>query len=93
MEIVVTFMAILELARTRIIRLLQHKIFGTIRIVKHVHVGSSRSRAEAASACELPGLADVPEDSMTTDYMATIQDDVVEKNGPEAGPDDGQQGR
>ncbi len=35
MEIVVTFMAILELARTRIIRLLQHKIFGTIRIVKH----------------------------------------------------------
>jgi segregation and condensation protein A len=35
MEIVVTFMAILELARTRIIRLLQHKVFGTIRIVKH----------------------------------------------------------
>lgn len=34
MEIVVTFMAILELARTRIVRLLQHKIFGTIRIVK-----------------------------------------------------------
>ncbi len=36
MEIVVTFMAILELARTRIIKLLQHKIFGIIRIVKHV---------------------------------------------------------
>ncbi len=35
MEIVVTFMAILELARTRIIKLLQHKVFGTIRIVKH----------------------------------------------------------
>lgn len=36
MEIVVTFMAILELARTRIIRLLQHKVFGTIRIVKNI---------------------------------------------------------
>ncbi len=35
MEIVVSFMAILELARTRIIRLLQHKVFGTIRIVKN----------------------------------------------------------
>ena len=38
MEIVVTFMAILELAKTRMVRLLQHKIFGTIRIVKYVHV-------------------------------------------------------
>jgi segregation and condensation protein A len=35
MEIVVTFMAILEMARTRIIKVLQHKIFGVIRIVKH----------------------------------------------------------
>ncbi|MBN2158632.1 MAG: segregation/condensation protein A [Spirochaetes bacterium] len=36
MEIVVTFMAVLELARTRFLRVLQHKIFGTIRIVKYV---------------------------------------------------------
>ncbi len=35
MEIVVTFMAILEMARTRIIRLLQHRTFGVIRIVRH----------------------------------------------------------
>jgi segregation and condensation protein A len=40
MEIVVTFMALLELARTRIVRLLQHKIFGTIRIVRHSEVGT-----------------------------------------------------
>jgi len=35
MEIVVTFMALLELARTKIVRLLQHKMFGTIRIVRN----------------------------------------------------------
>lgn len=34
MEVVVSLLAILELARTRMIKLLQHKIFGTIRIVK-----------------------------------------------------------
>ncbi|MBN2078153.1 MAG: segregation/condensation protein A [Spirochaetes bacterium] len=34
MEIVVTFMAILEMARTRLIRLLQHRTFGVIRIVR-----------------------------------------------------------
>jgi len=38
MEIVVTFMAILELAKTRVVKLLQHKIFGIIRIMKYVHV-------------------------------------------------------
>ena len=37
-EIVVSFMAILELAKTKVVRLLQHKIFGIIRIMKYVHV-------------------------------------------------------
>ncbi|MBN1498435.1 MAG: segregation/condensation protein A [Spirochaetes bacterium] len=39
MEIVVTFMAILEMARTRVLRLLQHKIFGIIRIVRNTVTG------------------------------------------------------
>ncbi len=39
-EIVVTFMAILEMAKTRLIKLLQHKVFGVIRIVKY-HAASS----------------------------------------------------
>lgn len=34
-EIVVTFMALLELARTKIVRLLQHKLYGLIRIVRN----------------------------------------------------------
>ena len=34
MEVVVSLLAILELARTKMVKLLQHKIFGTIRIVK-----------------------------------------------------------
>ena len=37
-EIVVSFMAILELAKTRVVKLMQHKIFGIIRIMKYVHV-------------------------------------------------------
>ena len=36
MEVVVSFMAILELAKTKIVKLLQHAIFGTIRIAKNI---------------------------------------------------------
>jgi len=35
-EIVASFLAILEMAKSNVVRILQHKVFGTIRIVKHV---------------------------------------------------------
>jgi segregation and condensation protein A len=37
-EIVVTFLAILELAKTKFIKILQHRVFGSIRIVREAKI-------------------------------------------------------